>query len=135
MISKYSANKFCKDDISKIENYDKAMTDTTQTWDCHHRLEIHSDYTNSREELKMMNLYYNRPAEELIFLKHTEHMRLHYKDRKRSEETIRKISASKQYISDETRRKLSDSATGRKMSEAAKRRHAANRLLNHANIV
>lgn len=23
-----------------IENYDKAIADTTQTWDCHHRLEL-----------------------------------------------------------------------------------------------
>lgn len=77
MISKLYACKFCKDDISKIENYDKAVADTTQTWVIHHRLEIHSDYTNSREELKMMNLYYNRPVEELIFLTRSEHVKLH----------------------------------------------------------
>lgn len=40
MISKYLGH-FCRDDLSKIENYDKAMADSAQTWDCHHRLETH----------------------------------------------------------------------------------------------
>ena len=40
MINERMANKFCKDDISKIENYDKAKSDTTQTWECHHKLEL-----------------------------------------------------------------------------------------------
>ena len=40
MINEHNAKKFCKEDISKIENYDKAIADTTQVWDCHHRTEI-----------------------------------------------------------------------------------------------
>lgn len=32
-------HKFCCEDISKIENYEKAIVDVTQTWHCHHRLE------------------------------------------------------------------------------------------------
>lgn len=40
MINTYQARLFCKDDISKIENYDKALADTTQTWQVHHRDEV-----------------------------------------------------------------------------------------------
>ena len=29
--------KFCNEDISLIENYNKAISDSNQTWDCHHR--------------------------------------------------------------------------------------------------
>ena len=44
MISKHiRLNMYCKVDISKIENYDKAMSDTEQVWDCHHRLEFTLD--------------------------------------------------------------------------------------------
>ena len=43
MICIKTAKKFCKDDISKIENYDKAIADTTQTYECHHRLELTLD--------------------------------------------------------------------------------------------
>ena len=40
MINFEWAKKFCKDDISLIENFDKAISDSNQTWDCHHRREI-----------------------------------------------------------------------------------------------
>lgn len=72
------ASEYCRDDISKIENYDKAIADDTQIWDCHHRLEIEEEHTNSTEDLKSINLYYNRPANELIFLTKREHFKLHF---------------------------------------------------------
>lgn len=31
------AKLWCCEDISKIENYDKAIADKTQTWVCHHK--------------------------------------------------------------------------------------------------
>ena len=34
---------FCKDDITKIENYELAMADTEEVWHCHHRLELTLD--------------------------------------------------------------------------------------------
>ena len=40
MINEYQAKRYCKEDLSKIENYDKAIADTSQIWDCHHRTEI-----------------------------------------------------------------------------------------------
>lgn len=77
MICNKKVKTFCCGDITKIENYDKAINDTTQTWHCHHRLEIHEDYRNSMGDLILMNLYYNRPPEELIFLTPKEHSNLH----------------------------------------------------------
>lgn len=39
MISEKAVEKICCEDASKIENYDKAVADTTQIWICHHRSE------------------------------------------------------------------------------------------------
>lgn len=77
MISNRSIKSYCKEDPSHIENYDKAIADKTQTWYCHHKLEIGNGYTNTVDDLKLMNLYYNRPACELIFLTASEHQLLH----------------------------------------------------------
>ena len=77
MISETTVKKFCCEDISLIENYDKAIADQTQTWDCHHRGEILPCGRFKAKHLKKFNLYYNRPACELIFLTHDEHTRLH----------------------------------------------------------
>lgn len=98
MINKKKANLYCKDDLSKIENYDKAIADTTQTWDIHHRLELTLDgeYAHSKEDLIRLGMYSHRPYFELIFLTHSEHKRLHWKG-----------------VSDETRRKMSETAKAR----------------------
>lgn len=84
MICLMTVKKFCKDDISLIENYDKAIADTTQTWDCHHRDEIRILPSGivalmSMAELKENNRYFDRQANELIFLTHSEHSKLHKK--------------------------------------------------------
>lgn len=39
MINEKLAKIYCKEDISKIKNYDKAIADTTQVWDLHHMTE------------------------------------------------------------------------------------------------
>lgn len=93
MINEKNAKRFCNEDISLIENYDKATVDNTQTWHCHHRDEIKvlpSGMTvlRSRQELKENGRYYNCPANELIFLTQSEHRRLH--DIHISEETRKK---------------------------------------------
>ena len=77
MIKEINVWAFCKDDISKIENYDKAVADKTQSWDCHHRTEIWWNCTS--QELIDNECYYHRPAKELIFLTHSEHSKLHNK--------------------------------------------------------
>ena len=147
MINEIKAKKYCRDDLSKIENYEKAIDDKTQTWDLHHRLELTLDgeFALSREQLKMHDMYYNRPYYELIFLTHAEHMHLHMKGennpfygKHHSDETLRKISESHKNMSDETLRKISEANKGennpfygkhhseetrRKISEAHKGKH------------
>ena len=88
MISKRLAKAYCRDDISLIENYDKAVSDTTQSWHCHHRRET----IYSAKELIEIGEYYNRPACELIFLTPLEHNRLHHLGKHQSEESRNKIS-------------------------------------------
>lgn len=132
---------FCRHP-ERIENYEKVIIDTTQTWECHHRLETHNSDGERRlvnlkaEELIALDMYYDRPPEELIFLTDAEHKRLHYKGKrgyKYSKESKAKMSAAHKgkKPSDETRKKMSESQKGRhhseetkkKMSEAKKDRH------------
>lgn len=90
MISKL-AHRYCYE-VENIENYEQAMSDPLEIWDCHHRYEIYNGRTISRSTLKNRGLLYNRPASELIFLRHEDHQRLHNENM--SEETRRKISNS-----------------------------------------
>lgn len=113
MICKRSAKKFCKDDISKIENYDKAVADTTQTWICHHRNGI----DRSREELKSLGLYENRPASELIFLTKSEHRALHGAGE-------RHYNYGK-HLSDVTKKKITESLKGKPRSAETKQKISA----------
>lgn len=76
MIGK-NVKKFCCEVISLIENYEKAINDNTQIQHCHHRLEIQDGKSVSVKELKENNLYFHRPASELIFLTEKEHSKLH----------------------------------------------------------
>lgn len=96
MINKKIAEikRFCKD-FSKIENYEKAIN-SEELWECHHRLETHfSDGTSrgtpnnflSVKELKALDMYYNRPPEEFIFLTKSEHISIHFKGLNRGERT------------------------------------------------
>ena len=78
MISKdKSLRRYCSEDISRIENYDKAVNDKEHMWDCHHRAEVLPCGRYSREVLKKMGMYWNRPSSELIFLRRDEHKKLH----------------------------------------------------------
>ena len=116
MINFKQAKKFCKEDISKIKNYDKAIADTTQVWDCHHMTATWWNCT--RKELIENECYYNRKACELIFLTHDEHTKLHNKGKIVSEETKQKISKTQKgrTLSKETRRKISEANKGKTSS-------------------
>ena len=138
MINEKAVSKYCRDDLSKIDNYEKAIADTTQTWVIHHRLELTLDGEPAltSKQLKMHDMYYNRPYYELIFLTDAEHRKLHTKGRPSpmkghtlseehrrkiseamkgrtlTEETRRKISEANKNMSDETRRKISEAMKG-----------------------
>ena len=114
MIKEDSAYAFCIEDIKNIENYDKAMADTTQTWACHHKLEVHSDYANSMKDMKLMNLYYHRPASELIFLPVKEHDLLHRRNRSLATRARLSESNKGKSKSDETKAKLKEAWIKRK---------------------
>lgn len=86
--------RFCSEDISLIENYDKAIADQTQTWHCHHRAEILPCGNYSANDLKKFGLYYNRPACELIFLPPKMHVGLHGLNKNRKKESIQKLRLS-----------------------------------------
>lgn len=78
MICEKTIKKYCSEDISKIENYDKAIADKRITWHCHHRLEVTPHEIRLKEQLESDGLYYNRPASELIFLTPREHNCIHW---------------------------------------------------------
>ena len=122
MINEYSVRSFCKEDISKIKNYDLAIADTTQVWHCHHMTETWWNCT--KKELIENECYYNRKACELIFLTPAEHRRIHQKGKQRSEETRRKLSeANKGHIlSEETKKKISATLKGHIFSEESRKK-------------
>ena len=91
MISETHAKKFCEEDISLIENYEQAINDKNNKWDCHHRL----GEQYSRKYLIENGLYKKRPASELIFILEEEHRRFHNKGKHLSEKTKKKMSKSR----------------------------------------
>lgn len=124
MISLEQVKKYCKESIELIENYDKAIADTTQIWDCHHRWE--TDFGYSVKELKEMGEYYNTSASNLIFLTHSEHSMIHSNGennamygKKITEEHRRKISVAGKgrHKSEEHKRKIGVSMTNGKLSK------------------
>ena len=143
MINKEKIKSYCKDDISLIENYDKAIADKNQVWHCHHRRET----IFSKSDLIEIGEYYNRPACELIFLTSLEHHRLHnlgkpsgMKDKHHSEETRKKMSESNkgeknQFFgknhSAEARKKMSEAHKGKRFSESHKKKLSEARKGKH----
>lgn len=123
---KHNFERFCKD-YENIENYDKAKVDNFKGWDCHHRLETWTSDGERRQiditvaELKALGMYYNRPANELIFLRKSEHTAL----RKVSLETRNKLSDIGKNISEETRKKLSMANKGHPVSEETRNKIGA----------
>lgn len=89
------------DNIENVENYEKAKVNNFKGWECHHRLETHnSDGARritdiSRNELIALNMYWHRPAEELIFMTRSEHNILHNLGSRQTEKTKNKISEKK----------------------------------------
>ena len=130
MINEKQARKYCKEELSKIKNYDKAIADTTQTWHCHHMTETW--WNCSVKDLIENECYYNRKACELIFLTPEEHKSLHMKGKILSEETKRKLSEANKgkvsprkgvTLSEETRIKMSESHKGQPPTKGSSGMH------------
>lgn len=113
--------KYCRDDISKIENYHDAINSPEQ-YVLHHRLELTLDgeFAHTAKELMRLGMYFNRPYFELIFLSQSEHARLHGLNQ--GEEARRKISVANsgtnngfygRHHTPEIRRQLSEAKKGR----------------------
>ena len=89
--------------------------------ECHHRMETHRRNGKervtrlSKQDLKDWNIYYHRPASELIFLTKAEHNEFR-KGKKHSEETKRKIGEAHKgkKLSEEHKRKLSEAHKDKK---------------------
>ena len=131
----YTQLKYCREgELEKIENYELAKADNFEGWDIHHRLEltINNEFAHSPESLKRLGIYFNRPYFELIFLRTSEHMKLHATNR--SVETLKKMSESLSkrtgelnsfyghMHSEETRMKIGNANKGRKWTDEMKLR-------------
>lgn len=68
-------------ELELIENFEAAKADNFEGWVVHHRLEltINGEYAHSKEDLKLLGMYYNRPYYELIFMRKSEHRSMHAK--------------------------------------------------------
>lgn len=136
-----AAINFTKD-LVDIENYQLAKASNFIGWECHHRLETHNSdgerrlVNISKAELIALDMYYNRPASELIFMRHSEHTSLHHKGKRcgpLSENHKRKISEAMKgkhwTLSEEMRKRISEGhkgksnhREGKKLSEETKRK-------------
>lgn len=112
MIDIRRAREYCYEDISRIENYDKAIADKERTWHCHHRNETIMNC--GKKELISKGAYYGRPARELVFLTEFDHKRIH---------GIGKPSGMKGKAQSESARKsISKKLSGRRLSEEHKKK-------------
>lgn len=130
MIKVSNAYAYCGEDISLIENYEEAVSDKENTWLCHHRLETHDENGNwleledqvLKKELIEKGRYYHRPASELIFLKKSEHQRIH-----RSSERLAKglhTERARKRMSEAAKKVKKTPEWNKKNSEANIKRHA-----------
>lgn len=75
----YHTPYFAPGELTKIEHYAEALADNFSGWVIHHRLELNDDCSINmyRDDLIVANLYYSRPADELVFLRSDEHTKMH----------------------------------------------------------
>ena len=115
MVSAEYAQRYCRDDISLIQNYELAIADKTQVWCIHHKLEVQGQFVNSVELLKKCKMYWKRPASELVFLTKAEHNAVHFKGKCQTEELKRKRGLARRgtKYTAEQRMKISKALAGR----------------------
>lgn len=125
MYNKERAKLYCRDAIDLIENYTDAAT-STERYAVHHRLE---DTGISMVELKASKLYYHRPANELIFLKISEHTRKHSLQTFSTEAARKNLSMKqkKRLSTPEMKKKWSDN-TKKQWADTTKREKRINAI-------
>lgn len=134
---KHRFERYCKD-FEAIVNYEAAKKDNFKGWLCHHRLQTWTSDGERREvditeaELIALDMYYNRPAEELIFLTTSEHNKLHHIGRHHTEEIKKRISeASKGRLhSDESKKKMSEAHKNKPKTEEHRKKIAEAARIN-----
>lgn len=102
-------------DYERIENYEKAIADTDNIWECHHRLEImpFSNKTVSIDYLKKQGLYYKQSPNAFIFLTKQEHRKLHFTGNNFAKgENLGNQHALGNILSEEIRKQMGESRLG-----------------------
>ena len=125
MISETQCQRYCYEPLELIENFYMAVS-SPEPWDCHHRVETIMNC--GQKELKAQGCYYHRPAHELIFLPHSEHMKLHNLGRHLSKKIKEKLREAKlgnkiwlgKRHSEETKEKIRQTHLGKRHSEESK---------------
>lgn len=133
---KHHFEKYCND-YESIENYDKAKADNFIGWHCHHRRETHLPNGERRlvnitqKELIALEMYYNRPANELIFITASEHNKFQegWHHTEESKKKIGEASKGRQH-SDESKKKMSEAAKDKPKTEEHKKKIAAASKIN-----
>ena len=126
MIDIKRAKRYCSEDISLIENYQEAIS-SSEIYHLHHKLEI--ELNKSSQELIELGLYWNRPANELIFMKQFDHKSLHSSNlreetRKRRSESLRGENNPfyGKTLSNEHKKKISETLKGKILSEETRKK-------------
>ena len=120
--------RYCNEDISLIENYDKAIADAHTMWHCHHRKEA----TLTKQQLLAQNEYWGVPAKDLIFLTPSEHLSLHFTQCAGAKERKEKISVKSKgnkygagnfkgkHHTDEAKKKIGEASASRTGMKSAR---------------
>lgn len=116
------AYKYCCEDLSLVENYDKAIADKENTWHVHHRDEIRvlpsgMVVRRSIQDLVDAGRYYQCPANELIFVTKELHNTIHFRGGS--------SPMKGKHWSPEMRRHLSQMNTGKVMTPEWHAKHSA----------
>lgn len=109
MVSVKQAKLYCCEDISKIYGYAEAVADKEKMWHCHHCLGL----VYSKEQMIEKGLYYNQPAEMLMFVTTSEHFKLHSTFIRDNDGRKTTKLHNREFLSEETRSKISESMKGR----------------------
>lgn len=141
MIKIDNVYSYCSEEPYLIENYQEAINDKSHTWLCHHRLETHDKDGNwlplekqlLKKDLIERNLYYHRPASELIFLKKKDHQRFHRSGERMNRATVWTKEKRKQQ-SERMKKVPKTPEWNKKNSESCIKRHAFYILLPDGTI-